>query len=65
MEVQADFGMVLNQDLDVLRNIQLGVQQPGFTHLHLSCEEARLINTHRNLERYIGIEPSQMEGGPA
>lgn len=62
---QADFGMVLNQDIEVLRNAQRGVRQPGFTHLHLSCEEARLINTHRNLERYIGIEPSEITGGPA
>jgi hypothetical protein len=60
----ADFGFVLNQDVSVLRNAQRGVHQPGFTHLHLSSEEARIINLHRNLERYIGIEPSEMEGGP-
>jgi hypothetical protein len=62
---QVDFGLVLNQDLEVLRDAQRGVHQPGFTHLHLSCEEARIINTHRNLERYIGIEPSEITGGPA
>ena len=62
---EADFGTVLNQDVEVLRNAQRGVHQPGFTHLNLSCEEARLINTHRNLERYLGIEPSEMTGGPA
>ena len=62
---QVDFGLVLNQDIALLRDAQRGVQQPGFTHLNLSCEEARVINTHRNLERYIGIEPSEITGGPA
>ena len=61
---QANFGHVLNQDTDVLRTAQRGLHQPGFTHLTLSSEEARLINTHRNLERYLGISPSEMSGGP-
>ncbi|MCV7286767.1 hypothetical protein H7J87_15685 [Mycolicibacterium wolinskyi] len=26
---------------------------PGFTHLVLSGEERRIINVHRNLERYL------------
>lgn len=60
----ADFGFVLNQDVAVLRNAQRGVHQPGFTHLSLSSEEVRIINLHRNLERYIGIDPSELEGGP-
>ena len=62
---EADFGFVLNQDIEVLRTAQRGVHQPGFTHLNLSSEEARIINLHRNLERYIGIEPTEMRGGPA
>ena len=61
---QADFGFVLNQDVNVLRNAQTGVRQPGFTHLHLSSEEIRIINMHRNLERYLDITPSEMSGGP-
>ena len=61
----ADFGFVLNQDVEVLRNAQRGVHQPGFTHLNLSSEEVRIINLHRNLERYIGIDPSELTGGPA
>ncbi|MCP4908851.1 MAG: aromatic ring-hydroxylating dioxygenase subunit alpha [bacterium] len=61
---QASFGFVLDQDIDVLTDAQRGVHQPGFTHLNLSCEEARVINTHRNLERYLGIEPSEITGGP-
>jgi choline monooxygenase len=60
----ADFGMVLNQDVAVLPQVQRGMHQPGFTHLALSSEECRLINTHRNLERYLDIEPSEMSGGP-
>jgi choline monooxygenase len=34
------------------------VNQPGFTHLAVSGEECRLVNTHRNLERYLGLEPT-------
>ena len=62
---QAGFGFVLNQDVAILENAQRGVNQPGLTHINLSCEEARVVNTHRNLERYIGIEPSEITGGPA
>jgi len=56
---------VLNQDIAVLADVQRGISQPGFTHLALSSEECRVINTHRNLERYLGIEPSELTGGPA
>ena len=31
---------------------------------HLSSEEVRIINMHRNLERYLDISPSEMSGGP-
>jgi phenylpropionate dioxygenase-like ring-hydroxylating dioxygenase large terminal subunit len=62
---QAGFGFVLNQDVEILKSAQRGIQQPGLTHISLSCEEARIINNHRNLERYIGIEPSEILGGPA
>lgn len=62
---EASYGFVLDQDVNILEHAQKGVEQPGLTHLNLSCEEARIINTHRNLERYIGIEPSEIEGGPA
>lgn len=60
----ADFGTVLNQDVAVLPQVQRGMHQPGFTHLAVSSEECRLINTHRNLERYLDIHPSEMSGGP-
>src|SRR6476469_1627549 len=58
-----DFGMVINQDVDALRRIQRGLHQPGFTHLTLSGEECRIVNLHRNLERVLGIEPSEITGG--
>jgi len=61
----ADLGFVLNADVSVAPAIQRGMHQPGFTHLALSGEEIRIINTHRNLERYLGIDPSDMTGGPA
>ncbi len=60
---QADFGIVLNQDVANFRRAQHGMHQPGFTHLTLSGEECRIVNLHRNLERYLGIAPSEIIGG--
>ena len=60
---QADFGLVLNQDVVALQRVQRGLRQPGFTHLTLSSEECRIINLHRNLERYLGISPTEITGG--
>ena len=54
---QADFGYVLNADVRVLTSVQRGLHQPGLTHLTLSSEECRVVNTHRNLERYLGLAP--------
>ena len=56
---QATLGLVLDQDLKVLDQIQRGLHSPGFTHLVISNEERRLINTHRNLERYIDLPESE------
>lgn len=53
-----DLGYVLNQDAAVLAGIQRGLNQPGLTEIVLSQEEKRVINTHRNLERYLGIGPA-------
>lgn len=58
------FGTVINQDIELLRNAQRGLHQPGLTHLALSSEECRIINNHRTLERYCDISPSEMSGGP-
>ena len=52
---QADFGYVLNADVRVLAGVQRGLHQPGLTHITLSGEECRVVNTHRNLERYLGL----------
>jgi choline monooxygenase len=60
---EADFGLVLNQDVDSLQRVQRGMHQPGFTHLVLSSEECRIINLHRNLERYLDVTPSEIIGG--
>ena len=54
---------VFNQDIENLRRVQRGLHQPGFTHLTLSREEMRIESLHRNLERYLGIEPSEVTGG--
>jgi choline monooxygenase len=61
---QATLGLVLDQDLTMLDQVQRGLHSPGFTHLTLSNEERRLINTHRNLERYLDVpESERMTGG--
>ena len=52
---------MIAQDISVLQTAQRGLHQPGFTHMTLSSEECRILNMHRNLERYLGIEPSQLE----
>jgi len=39
----------------MLAGVQRGMHQPGFTRLVLSNEERRVINTHRNLERYLDL----------
>lgn len=54
----AEPGLVLTQDIAVLAGIQRGLHQPGFTHLVLSNEERRVINMHRNLERYLELPES-------
>ena len=46
---------MLTQDIRILAGLQRGMHQPGFTHLVLSNEERRVINMHRNLERYLNV----------
>ena len=60
---EADLGSVFNQDVENLQRAQRGLHQPAFTHLSLSHEERRITSLHRNLERYLGIAPSEVEGG--
>jgi phenylpropionate dioxygenase-like ring-hydroxylating dioxygenase large terminal subunit len=54
-----DFGFVLNQDVSILASMQVGLAQPGLTHVAISNEECRVLNLHRNLERYLGIGPDE------
>jgi phenylpropionate dioxygenase-like ring-hydroxylating dioxygenase large terminal subunit len=51
---------VIAQDIEVLQTAQRGLHQPGLTHLTLSSEECRILNMQRNLERYLGISPSEL-----
>ena len=61
---EADPGLVMTQDITVLAGLQRGLHQPGFTHLVLSNEERRVINMHRNLERYLDLpESDRITGG--
>ena len=61
---EAEPGLVMTQDIRVLAGLQRGLHQPGFTHLTLSNEERRVINMHRNLERYLELpESDRMTGG--
>ncbi|OBI49095.1 (2Fe-2S)-binding protein [Mycobacterium kyorinense] len=55
---EAHPGLVMSQDLTVLPGLQRGLHQPGFTHVVLSNEERRVINMHRNLERYLELTES-------
>jgi choline monooxygenase len=60
---QSEPGVVLTQDIRVLAGLQRGMHQPGFTHLALSSEERRVINMHRNLERYLDLPDSERISG--
>jgi choline monooxygenase len=54
---QAEFGLVINADVRVMSGIQVGLRQPGLGEIVLSREECRIINMHRHLERYLGLDP--------
>jgi choline monooxygenase len=61
---EAHPGLVLTQDITVLPGLQRGLHQPGLTHLVLSNEERRVINMHRNLDRYLQLPESDcLTGG--
>jgi choline monooxygenase len=63
---EAEPGLVMTQDINVLAGLQRGLHQPGLTHLTLSNEERRVINMHRNLERYLQLpESDRVTGGEA
>jgi choline monooxygenase len=47
------FGLVMDQDVGIMRTAQKGLHQPGLTHLTLSAEECRVINLHRNLDEWL------------
>jgi nitrite reductase/ring-hydroxylating ferredoxin subunit len=53
-------GLVMSQDCTLLRTAQRGLHQPGLEYLAISSEECRIINLHRNLERHLGLVPSEL-----
>jgi choline monooxygenase len=55
-------GLVLTQDAGNIDRAQRGLHQPGFSHMTLSREECRILNMHRNLERWLGISPTEITG---
>jgi hypothetical protein len=55
-------GLVLSQDVRNAERAQRGLHQPGFTRVTLSNEECRIWNLHRNLERWLDIEPTEITG---
>ncbi|BBX48783.1 aromatic ring-hydroxylating dioxygenase subunit alpha [Mycobacterium cookii] len=60
---EAQPGLVLTQDISVLAGLQRGMHQPGLTHITLSNEERRVINMHRNLERYLDLPADELMTG--
>jgi hypothetical protein len=50
-------GYVFDQDVSILAGMQRGLSQPGLEVLTLSAEECRIVNMHRNLERFLGLTP--------
>jgi choline monooxygenase len=54
---QAQFGLVISADVRVMPGLQVGLRQPGLSEIVLSREECRIINMHRHLERFLGLDP--------
>lgn len=48
-------GLVMGQDINMMKTAQRGLHQPGLTHLSVSAEECRLLNLHRNLSEWCGV----------
>jgi len=60
LPADASLGVVIDQDLSMLKRFQRGLHQPGFTHLTLSSEECRIINMQRVLATYVGDEADSL-----
>jgi phenylpropionate dioxygenase-like ring-hydroxylating dioxygenase large terminal subunit len=60
---ESHMGLVLSQDVRNFEGAQRGLYQPGLEYLSVSpTEECRVVNLHRNLERVLGITPSELTG---
>ena len=51
-EIQA-LGPVMLQDLDLLPDVQRGLEQPGADRIRLTAPEARIGRMHEILDRYL------------
>jgi phenylpropionate dioxygenase-like ring-hydroxylating dioxygenase large terminal subunit len=49
-------GLVLDQDVENVERAHRGLHAPGLDHLVLSGEECRIVNLHRNLDRWTGVD---------
>lgn len=58
-----DLNLVFNQDVENLKRAQLGLHQPGLSHIVLSREEMRIANLHHQLEEFLDISPSEISDG--
>jgi hypothetical protein len=57
-EGELPLGLILNQDFANFGRSQRGLHQPGLTHLQVSpTEECRIVNLHKNLEEWLGLQP--------
>jgi phenylpropionate dioxygenase-like ring-hydroxylating dioxygenase large terminal subunit len=47
-------GLVIGQDVAIMKTAQRGLHQPGITELAVAAEECRVVNLHRNLDEWCG-----------
>lgn len=47
-------GLVMGQDITIMKTAQRGLHQPGLKELNVSAEECRVVNLHRNLDEWCG-----------
>lgn len=51
---EVPLGLVIGQDVGIMKTAQRGLHQPGLHELVVSAEECRVINLHRNLDEWCG-----------
>lgn len=48
-----DWGRIMNQDLEMMPNFQIGLRSPAFTHFRFGADEINIVNFHRVLMEYL------------